>query len=62
MYPAQVGRGTVRVGTAGTYQDSLAIPQLWDFIIVNFESSSFGLISPDHNSTKKKKQNQKPVE
>lgn len=50
MYPAQVERDLVRVGTAGTYQDSLAIPQLWDFIIVNFESSSFGLIRLAHNT------------
>ena len=50
MYPAHVERDSVRVGTAGTYQNSLAIPQLWDFIIANFKSSSFGLIRPDHNT------------
>lgn len=50
MYPGQVERDSVGVRTAGIYQDALAIPQLWGFIIVNFEASSSGLIRPDHNT------------
>lgn len=50
MYPGQVERGSVGVRTAGTYQNALAIPQLWDFIIVNFESGSSGSIRLHHNT------------
>lgn len=48
MYPALVERDSVRRQSSWNLPGSLAIPQLLNFTIINFASSSFGLIRADH--------------